>query len=102
MYNDDERRYNFVTTIHRAMKRMFGVNLSKEKIDFIIGDEMNEEYKQFSYKDMDEYLETEPRDQLLNIISMHFIGEKWPKVGSISDSDFEIFLNKVKKEMRNE
>lgn len=98
IYNN-ERRYNFVVTVHHALKRMLDVNVNMETIDSIIGDQMNDEYKNFSYEDMDSHLETSPREQLLNIMSMHFIGKKWPKVGSMSDSEFKEFLDELKKEM---
>lgn len=98
IYNN-KRRYEFVVTVRRSLKRMLGVNLSNERIDAIIGDQMNDEYKNFFYKDMDEYLETSPRDDVLNIMSLYFINKKWPRVGTMSESEFKDFLDELKKEM---
>lgn len=97
--SNNQSRYYFVNTIRKELKRMLGVNLTNEKIDTIIGNQMNDEYKNFSYKDMDEYLETSPRDEVLNIISLYFINREWPKVGTMDESEFNDFLDELKKEM---
>lgn len=97
--SNNQSRYYFVNTIRKELKRILGVNLTNEKIDTIIGDQMNDEYKNFSYKDMDEYLETSPREEVLNIMSLYFINREWPKVGTMDESKFNDFLDELKKEM---
>lgn len=96
--HNSPKRYNFVSSIQLLLHNSCNIKMSKELIDDIIQDKMNSEYKNFSYEPISMYIETDPRDQIFNIISNHFLNKDWPKAG-VSDEEFNKFLSKLKEKI---
>jgi len=83
---------NFLRSAVLVLRDRYGIDLSYEKVAEIIGDKMEDEWTNFEYEDVSPYMDTSPREEIGEIVSMHYLGRSWPTYGEKVDME-EFYKN---------
>jgi hypothetical protein len=54
------------------------VLLSVEQVAEIVGDKMDSEWMNIEYNDVSPFMDTAPREDIMDIVANHFLGRHWP------------------------
>jgi hypothetical protein len=76
---------NFLRSAVLVLQDRYDINLSYEKVAEIIGDKMEDEWTNFEYEDVSPFMDTAPREEIGEIVSMHYLGRSWPTYGEKVD-----------------
>jgi hypothetical protein len=87
---------NFLKSAVIVAEDRFGLTISLEKMTEIIGDKMAREWNSFEYTEVSPYMDTAPREEIADIIAMHYTGNYWPTYGDNIDPK-EFWKNLVEK-----
>ena len=87
---------NFLKSAVIVAEDRFGLTISLEKMTEIIGDKMAREWTDYEYTEVSPYMDTSPREQIADIIAMHYTGGYWPTYGDKIDPK-EFWDNLVEK-----
>jgi len=87
---------NFLKSAVIVAEDRFGLTISLEKMTEIIGDKMAREWTDYEYTEVSPYMDTSPREQIADIIAMHYTGRHWPTYGDKIDPK-EFWDNLVEK-----
>lgn len=74
-------RENFIGSAALVIEDCCGIKLSIEKVSEIIGDKMDREWNTFEYREVSPFMDTAPREELMDIVAEHFLGRSWPTYG---------------------
>jgi hypothetical protein len=92
-------RENFIASAALVIEDYCGIKLPIEKVSEIIGDKMDSEWKTFEYKEVSPFMDTAPREDVMEIVAQHFLGRSWPTYGDDIDiNDWIMTLNATMKE----
>lgn len=72
---------NFLASAVLVAKDTYLLDISLEKMAEIIGDKMESEWTAFNYDDVSPFMDTAPREDIADIIAMHYLGRPWPNYG---------------------
>lgn len=91
-------RENFIASAALVIEDYCGIKLPIEKVSEIIGDKMDSEWKTFEYKEVSPFMDTAPREDVMDIVAEHFLGRPWPTYGNDIDiNDWIMSINKAMK-----
>lgn len=73
-------RDNFVASAVLAIEQYTGISLPFEKVDEIVGNKMEYEWgdPNFEYKQVSSSMDTSPREEVMELLALHYIGRNWP------------------------
>lgn len=92
-------RENFIGSAALVIEDYCGIKLSIEKVSEIIGDKMKHEWEAFEYDEVSPYMDTAPRENVMDIVAEHFLGRSWPTYGDDIDiNDWIMSMNAAMKE----
>jgi hypothetical protein len=91
---------NFLRSSVLVLHDRCGIDLSYEKVSEIIGDKMEDEWTNFQYEDVSPFMDTVPREEIANIICMHYLGRSWPTYGE--KINMETFLDRLYEKVNKE
>lgn len=74
-------RENFIASAALVIEDYCGIKLSIEKVSEIIGDKMDREWNTFEYSEVSPFMDTSPREEVMNILAEYFLGRPWPTYG---------------------
>lgn len=74
-----ESKENFLKSAVLVAEDSWGLTISLEKLTEIIGDTMEDEWTLFKYEDVSYFMDTAPREEIADRISLHYLGREWPK-----------------------
>lgn len=89
---------NFMASAALVIEDYCGIKLPIEKVSEIIGDKMDSEWKNFEYNEVSPFMDTAPREEVMDIVAEHFLGRSWPRYGdNIDINDWIMSMNKAMK-----
>lgn len=83
----NDSRKNFVESAVLMLADHAGIHLSFEKLSEIIGDQMDDEFTTFPYTEISPYMDTAPREEVMDLISKHYMDRYWPCYSDQVDMD---------------
>lgn len=73
-----DSRKNFIESARLMLSNREGIQLSFEKLSEIIGNQMDDEFTAFPYMEVSPYMDTAPREEVMELVSMYYMGRPWP------------------------
>jgi hypothetical protein len=86
-------RENFVKSAVLVIKEYVGINLSYDKVDEILGDKMKDEWTNFDYSDVSTFMDTSPREDVMDFVAFHYLDRYWPTYGE--SANMEAFMSNL-------
>jgi hypothetical protein len=86
-YDQAARRTNFVHCAHNMLRHRLGINIPAEKLSVIIGDEMDWEWADIDYDPNSPYMDTAPREVVMELVAQHYTGRSWPTYVDYEDME---------------
>lgn len=96
----DYRRCAFAHSASLMLADWAGLNISAKTLSEIIGDKMDYEVSEYLYDPNSPYIDTNIRDEVLNIVSHHYLDVRWPRY--CDKIDMNKFYEDLKKAIENE
>lgn len=89
-------RKNFVASAVLLVKEQIDIDITFEKMDAIVGDAMEDEWgnPNYEYTEASASMDTAPREEIFDLVSMFYLGKYWPCYGD--KVDFDQFLSDLK------
>lgn len=81
MTQSSSSRNNFMASAKEMIKSQMGIDLTLEQVTTIVGDKMDGEWQNFDYKEVSKYMDTAPRENIMDIVAEHYLGRPWPTYG---------------------
>jgi hypothetical protein len=78
---NNTRRENFIGSAALVIEDYCGIKLSVEKVSEIIGNKMDDELIFVDYKEVSPFMDTSPRERVMDIVAEYFLGRPWPSYG---------------------
>jgi len=72
---------NFIGSVALVIENYTGVKLSIEKVAEVISDKMDREWKSYEYDEVSVYMDTSPRETIVELLARHYLGRSWPTYG---------------------
>ena len=89
----DYRRCAFAHNAQNMFYEYTGIRISAKTLSEIIGECMDNEVSEVLYDPNSPYMDTCIREQVLDMISEHYIGRSWPTYSEMADmNEFQIKL----------
>jgi hypothetical protein len=97
IYADMEyRRCSFAHCASNMMREYTGLMINSAVMASIIGNKMDEEVEEYLYDPNDWMMDTNIREEVMNMVSQHYLGHPWPTYGDNADmSLFETNLEEA-------
>lgn len=95
-----ESKENFLKSAVLVAEDSWGLTISLEKLTEIIGDTMKDEWTLFKYEDVSYFMDTAPREEIADLISLHYLGREWPKYGE--NVDIQAFVKSINNKIKEE
>ena len=92
---------NFMASAALVIEDYCGIKLPIEKVSEIIGDKMDSEWKTYEYNEVSPFMDTAPREDVMDIVAEHFLGRPWPTYGDNIDINefWDNLMNKMKEDV---
>lgn len=90
----------FLQTAVLSFKERFGIELSIDTMETIIGSAMDREWKAFPYTVVSQYMDTAPCEEIADLVAFHYLKEYWPT--GIDRVDFVDFYGRLKDAIEKE
>jgi hypothetical protein len=74
-------RENFIASAALVIEDYCGIKLSIEKVSEIIGDKMDDEWSEYEYDEVSPFMDTSPREYVMDIVAEYFLDRSWPTYG---------------------
>jgi hypothetical protein len=71
-------RENFIGSAALIIEDYCGISLPLEKVSEIIGDKMEDEWNEYEYDEVSPFMDTSPREEVMNIVAEYFLRRSWP------------------------
>jgi hypothetical protein len=85
---------NFIGSAALVIEEYTGIKLSIEKVAEIIGNKMDNEWNVFVYDEVSVYMDTSPREHIVEYVAQYYLGRGWPTYrDKIDMHDFHGELN---------
>lgn len=97
-------RTNFLESARLMIDYELEICLTLDQVEKIIGDKMDSEWQNFDYKEASQYMDTAPREEIVDLLALHYLGRSWPTYGEKVNMDefmknfYEAFYKAVDKE----
>ena len=72
---------NFIGSAALVIENYTGIKLSIEKVVEVIGDKMDREWKSYEYDEVSVYMDTSPRETIVELLARHYLSRSWPTYG---------------------
>jgi hypothetical protein len=89
----DYRRCAFAHSASLMMESYCDLYISPEKMSIIIGKQMDDEVSVHLYDPNDDYMDTCVREEVADIVAMHYLGHPWPRY--CDDYDVDLFMRNL-------
>lgn len=86
-------RENFVKSAALVIKEYVGISLPISKVDEIVGDQMEREWTNYEYTEVSPYMDTSPREVIMDLVSDHYLSRYWPSYGE--GANMEEFMSNL-------
>ena len=96
----DYRRCSFAHCASNMFKEYTGMHINSARMEEIIGDKMDEEVSEYLYDPNDWMMDTNIREEVMDIISFHYLGHPWPRY--IDRVDMSMFEENLMKAIEND
>ena len=98
--NMDYRRCAFAHSASLMLQDWFVLDITAKRLSEIIGDKMDYEVSEYLYDPNDPHIDTNIRDEVVDIVSNHYLGANWPRYRD--KVDMNQFHEELKKAIENE
>lgn len=89
---------NFIGSAALVIENYTGIKLSIEKVAEVIGNKMDREWKAYEYDEVSVYMDTSPRESIVELLARHYLGRSWPTYGD--NIDINEFFNDLMSKMK--
>ena len=87
-------RENFIRSAMLVIEDYCGINLPFEKVSEIVGDSMEKEWGTYEYTEVSVFMDTAPREDVMDLVAQHYLGRGWPSYGeNIDINDWIMSMN---------
>ena len=91
-------RENFIGSAVLVIEDNTGVKLTIEKVSEIIRDKMDHEWKTFEDDEVTIYMDTSPRENVIELLAQHYLGRGWPTY--MDKVNIDDFCTELKEKMK--
>lgn len=98
--NIDYRRCAFAHAASLMFEEYTELQITPKKMSEIIGTQMDDEVEDFLYDPNDSFMDTCVREEVLDIISRHYVEHPWPRY--LENVDMTVFAENLEEAIENE
>jgi hypothetical protein len=95
-----DSRKNFIESARLMLSDRVGIDLTFEKLSEIIGNQMDDEFTEFPYTSVSPSMDTSPREQVMELVSMYYMGRYWPCYAD--NVDMNDFMDQLERKIQED